>query len=583
MTAKKKKSRKKVMLRLWQYLYKHKYLLLLALLLTITGNILALVGPKLSGMAIDNIEFGEGLVKFDKVFYYAFWMIVFYIISTIFSYLLSILMIHISRKVVFEMREDLFSKLLKLPVGYFDKHQTGDILSKMSYDIDTINTSLSTDLIQICASVITVVGSFFMMVTISPYLVSVFFVTIPISIFLTKFITGKTSPLFRKRSSKLGELNGFVEEMVSGQKTLKVYNQEINTIDKFDIKNEEAVEAYYMSEYYTIAGPSVNFVNNLSLSLISVLGAIFYLYGMMSVGNISSFVLYSRKFSGPINEMANIMSEFQSALAAAERVFNLMDEVQEVKDIEGAITLDNVEGNVELKNIEFGYLPDKKIIHDLSFSAKKGSLIAIVGPTGAGKTTLINLLMRFYDADKGQILVDDNDITEVTMSSLRKSYAMVLQDTWLFHGTIFENVSYGKKDATIDEVVEACKAAKIHSYIKRLPNGYDTVIKEDGTNISKGQKQLLTIARAMLLDCKMLILDEATSNVDTRTEIKIQQAMRNLMKDKTCFIIAHRLSTIQNADLILVVNDGNIVEQGNHEELMKKKGFYNKLYNSQFE
>ncbi len=583
MTAKKKKSRKKVMLRLWQYLYKHKYLLLLALLLTITGNILALVGPKLSGMAIDNIEFGEGLVKFDKVFYYAFWMIVFYIISTIFSYLLSILMIHISRKVVFEMREDLFSKLLKLPVGYFDKHQTGDILSKMSYDIDTINTSLSTDLIQICASVITVVGSFFMMVTISPYLVSVFFVTIPISIFLTKFITGKTSPLFRKRSSKLGELNGFVEEMVSGQKTLKAYNQEINTIDKFDIKNEEAVEAYYMSEYYTIAGPSVNFVNNLSLSLISVLGAIFYLYGMMSVGNISSFVLYSRKFSGPINEMANIMSEFQSALAAAERVFNLMDEVQEVKDIEGAITLDNVEGNVELKNIEFGYLPDKKIIHDLSFSAKKGSLIAIVGPTGAGKTTLINLLMRFYDADKGQILVDDNDITEVTMSSLRKSYAMVLQDTWLFHGTIFENVSYGKKDATIDEVVEACKAAKIHSYIKRLPNGYDTVIKEDGTNISKGQKQLLTIARAMLLDCKMLILDEATSNVDTRTEIKIQQAMRNLMKDKTCFIIAHRLSTIQNADLILVVNDGNIVEQGNHEELMKKKGFYNKLYNSQFE
>lgn len=583
MTAKKKKSRKKVMLRLWQYLYKHKYLLLLALLLTITGNILALVGPKLSGMAIDNIEFGEGLVKFDKVFYYAFWMIVFYIISTIFSYLLSILMIHISRKVVFEMREDLFSKLLKLPVGYFDKHQTGDILSKMSYDIDTINTSLSTDLIQICASVITVVGSFFMMVTISPYLVSVFFVTIPISIFLTKFITGKTSPLFRKRSSKLGELNGFVEEMVSGQKTLKAYNQEINTIDKFDIKNEEAVEAYYMSEYYTIAGPSVNFVNNLSLSLISVLGAIFYLYGMMSVGNISSFVLYSRKFSGPINEMANIMSEFQSALAAAERVFNLMDEVQEVKDIDGAITLDNVEGNVELKNIEFGYLPDKKIIHDLSFSAKKGSLIAIVGPTGAGKTTLINLLMRFYDADKGQILVDDNDITEVTMSSLRKSYAMVLQDTWLFHGTIFENVSYGKKDATIDEVVEACKAAKIHSYIKRLPNGYDTVIKEDGTNISKGQKQLLTIARAMLLDCKMLILDEATSNVDTRTEIKIQQAMRNLMKDKTCFIIAHRLSTIQNADLILVVNDGNIVEQGNHEELMKKKGFYNKLYNSQFE
>lgn len=584
MSANKKKSKKQVMLRLWQYLYKHKLLLLLALVLTIVGNILALVGPKLSGLAIDNIEFGKGFVKFDNVFYYAFLMVIFYVISAIFSYLLSILMIHIGRKVVYEMREDLFGRLLKLSVGYFDKHQTGDILSKMSYDIDTINTSLSTDLVQICASVITVIGSFFMMITISPQLVSVFFVTIPVSILLTKFMTGKTRPLFRKRSLKLGELNGFVEEMVSGQNTIKAYNQETNTIEKFDLKNDEAVEAYYRAEYYgSIVGPSVNFVNNLSLSLISVFGALLYLYGMMSVGNISSFVLYSRKFSGPINEMANIMSEFQSALAAAERVFNLMDEVQEVADVENAVSLNNVEGNVDLKNVEFGYLPDKKIIHDLSFSAKKGSLIAIVGPTGAGKTTLINLLMRFYDADKGQILVDDNDITHVTMSSLRKSYAMVLQDTWLFHGTIFDNVSYGKKGATMEEVIDVCKAAKIHSYIKRLPNGYDTIIKEDGINISKGQKQLLTIARAMLLDCKMLILDEATSNVDTRTELKIQQAMRNLMKDKTCFIIAHRLSTIQNADLILVVNDGNIVEQGNHVELMNKKGFYYKLYNSQFE
>lgn len=579
----KKKSRKKVVLRLWQYLYKHKYLLLLALALTIIGNLLALVGPKLSGMAVDNIEFGKGLVNFEGVFYYVFLMILFYILSAIFSYVLSILMIHISRKVVFEMRQDLFSKLMKLPVGYFDKHQTGDILSKMSYDIDTINTSLSADLIQIFASIITLVGSFVMMLTISPYLVIVFFITIPISIFLTKFITGRTSPLYRKRSLKIGKLNGFVEEMISGQKTIRAYNREEKAIDKFDEKNEEAVQAYYDSEYYAIAGPAVNFVNNLSLSLISVLGAIFYLKGMMSVGNISSFVLYSRKFSGPINEMANIIGEFQSTLAAAERVFNLMDEVEETKDVENAIILDNVDGNVELENIEFGYLPDKTIIHNLSFQAKKGGLIAIVGPTGAGKTTLINLLMRFYDADKGTISVDGNDIVKATMSSLRKSYAMVLQDTWLFHGTIFENVSYGKKDATMEEVIEVCKAAKIHSYIKRLPKGYDTIIREDGTNISKGQKQLLTIARAMLLDCKMLILDEATSNVDTRTEIRIQQAMRRLMQDKTCFIIAHRLSTIQNSDLILVVNNGNIVEQGNHEELMKKKGFYNKLYNSQFE
>ncbi len=578
-----KKSRKRVILRLGQYLFRHKFLLLLALVLTITSNLLALVGPKLSGLAVDNIEFGEGAVNFDGVFHYVILMIIFYVFSGIFSYALSALMIHISRKVVFAMREDLFSKLLKLPVGYFDKHQTGDILSKMSYDIDTINTSLSTDLVQIIASIITIVGSFVMMLTISPYLVIVFAFTIPISIYITKYITGKTRPLFSKRSQKIGKLNGFVEEMISGQKTLRAYNQEENTINKFTVKNDEAVDAYYDTDYYAIAGPAVNFVNNLSLSLISVLGAIFYLKGMMSVGNISSFVLYSRKFSGPINEMANIIGEFQSALAAADRVFNLMDEIEETKDVENAIVLDNVEGNVELKNIEFGYLPDKKIIHNLSFKAEKGSLIAIVGPTGAGKTTLINLLMRFYDADSGMITVDDHDITQATMSSLRKSYAMVLQDTWLFHGTIFENVSYGKKDATLEEVIEVCKAAKIHSYIKRLPKGYDTIIREDGTNISKGQKQLLTIARAMLLDCKMLILDEATSNVDTRTEIKIQQAMRKLMEDKTCFIIAHRLSTIQNSDLILVVNNGNIIEQGNHEELMKKKGFYYKLYNSQFE
>lgn len=562
----------------------YKWLLLLALFLTIGSNLFSLIGPMLSGYAIDAIEPGFQKVEFEKVFYYIILMIGFYIVSSFLSYLLSILMIYISRKVVYRMRKDVFDNLLMLPVGYFDTHQTGDIISCISYDIDTVNTSLSSDLVQIFATVITVIGAFSMMIVISPKLVLVFLFTVPLSMFLTKKITKRTRPLFKKRSKKLGELNGFIEEMISGQKTLKAYDQEENTIHKFDDKNKEAVDAYYKAEYYgSVTGPTVNFINNLSLSLISVFGALLYLAGQMSVGNISSFVLYSRKFSGPINEAANIISEFQSALAAAERVFQLMDEKPEPFDKEEAKELEEVAGNVEIKDVSFGYQKDNIIIHNLNLHAQQGKLVAVVGPTGAGKTTFINLLMRFYDVNDGNIYVDKENIYDVTRKSLRKSYAMVLQDTWLFEGTIFENIAYGKENATMEEVVAAAKAAKIHSFIKRLPNGYHTILSDDGTNISKGQKQLLTIARAMLLDSHMLILDEATSNVDTRTEIQIQHAMRQLMEHKTCFVIAHRLSTIQNADVILVVNHGEIVEQGTHKELLKKQGFYYQLYKAQFE
>ena len=390
--------------------------------------------------------------------------------------------------------------------------------------------------------------------------------------------------MFRKRSKELGELNGMVEELISGQKTIKAYHQEENTILKFQKKNKEAVDAYYRADYYgAMVGPSVNFMNNLSLTLISVFGAIIYLFGNMTLGSISSFVLYSRKFSGPINESANIMGEFQASLSAAERIFQLMDELAEAADKANAKELTDITGTVEMKHVSFGYTADKIILKDLSLHAPAGSMIAIVGPTGAGKTTIINLLMRFYDVNGGSIEVDDQEISSTTRKSLRKAYAMVLQDTWLFQGTIFENIAYGNDSATMEQVVEAAKAAKIHSYIKRLPKGYDTILTDDGTNLSKGQKQLLTIARAMLLDAKMLILDEATSNVDTRTEIQIQQAMRTLMKDKTCFVIAHRLSTIKSADHILVVKDGNIIEQGNHKELMRQKGFYSQLYYSQFD
>ena len=577
-------NRKGTLIRLVKYMMTYKYLLLLALLLTIGSNLLALVGPKLSGQAIGVIEADVFNVDIPKVLYYAALMVVFYLASAMLSYLLNILMIHISRKVVYRMRKDVFDKLMAMPVGYFDTHQSGDIISKISYDIDTINTSLSNDVIQVLASFITVVGSLAMMISISPQLVLIFVFTVPLSMVLTKKITGMTRPLFRKRSAKLGELNGFVEEQISGQKTIKAYNQELNTIGKFDEKNKEAVDAYYKADYYgSVVGPTVNFINNLSLTLVGVFGAILYLKKIMLIGDISSFVLYSRKFSGPINETANLMSEFQSALAAAERVFNLIDELEETADAEDAIELSDVEGAVGFSDVSFGYTPEKRIINNFNLQVEPGKMIAIVGKTGAGKTTLINLLMRFYDVDEGEIAVDGNNINEVTRKSLRKSYAMVLQDTWLFHGTIFENIAYGKENATMEDVVRVAKAAKIDGFIRRLPEGYNTILSDDGTNISKGQKQLMTIARAMLLDANMLILDEATSNVDTRTEIQIQQAMRKLMENKTCFVIAHRLSTIRNADWILVVDNGEVAEQGTHEELMKKGGFYYNLYRAQFD
>ena len=577
-------KKKYILLRLWKYLYKFKHLMLLAAILTIASNLLALIGPMLSGYAIDAIEPGQGAVVFHKVFYYAALMICFYIVSSVMSYFLAIIMIKLSRSVVYLMRSDVFNKLSKLPVGFFDRHQAGDLISIISYDIDVINASLSTDLLQICTSIITVSGSLIMMLTISPVLVLVFVVTIPVSIFFTRYMSQKVRPLFRKRSAKLGELNGYVEEMIGGHKTTKAYNREQVMINHFDEKNKEAIDAYYYADYYgSMTGPSVNFINNLSLALISVFGTILYLFGSMSLGDISSFVLYSRKFSGPINELANIIAELQSAFSAAERVFRLIDEDQEPADSDNAVELTDIEGNVELDHVKFGYNPDKIIIHDLTLKADQGNVIAIVGPTGAGKTTIINLLMRFYDVNDGAIYIDNNEIMQVTRKSLRLAYTMVLQDTWLFHGTIYDNIAYGKEDVTLDEVKEVAKAAKIHNYIMQLPDGYDTILSDNGINISKGQKQLLTIARAMLLDSKMLILDEATSNVDTQTEKRIQEAMLNLMKNKTCFVIAHRLSTIQNADLILVVRDGNIVEQGTHGDLMKQRGFYSELYNSQFE
>lgn len=577
-------DKKKTLLRLGKYLMQHKLMLLGAILLTVTSNVFSLVGPRLSGNAIDAIGLSKGEADFPKVFYYCTLMIIMYTLSALLSYALSVLMVNLSQKIIYKMRKDLSDKLLSMPVSFFDRHQTGDIVSRMSYDIDTINSSLSHDFVQISTSAITILGSLFMMIKISPVLVLVFAITIPISLLMTRYKAKKVRPLFKKRSAKLGELNGYAEEIITGQKSIKAYNSEEVMIDRFDDKNTDAVSAHYEAEYHgSTMGPSVNFVNNLSLALISMFGAILFLKGKLTPGNLSTFVLYSRKFSGPINEIANILSELQSSLAAAERVFRLIDEESEPADLSGAKSMENVCGDVELKDVNFSYDGVKTVLKNVNLKADKGSLIAIVGPTGAGKTTIINLLMRFYDPVAGEITLDGTPYLDITRDSLRSSYAMVLQDTWLFGGTIYENIAYGNKNATRKDVVRCAKAAKIHNYIMALPDGYDTYLSEDGINISQGQKQLLTIARAMLLDSKMLILDEATSNVDTRTEKEIQAAMTALMKGKTCFVIAHRLSTVENADAILVINDGEIKEHGTHRKLLEKGGIYASMYNSQYE
>lgn len=576
--------KKYLLFRLWRYLSRYYLLLAAGFLLMLLSNVLALLGPRLSGKAIDAIGIRAGGVDFERVFYYAGWMALFYVFSAFFSYLLSLLTIHLTRKVIYQMRKDVFENLARLPVSFFDRYQTGDIISIITYDIDTVNQSLSNDFLQIMQSVITVLVSLVMMLSIAPVMVLIFAVTIPISALLTRFITSRSRPLFRVRSKKLGELNGFVEEMLNGQKTTRAYGREEQVIGAFDRKNGEAVDANTKAEYYgTLAGPSVNFMNNTSLALISVVGSLLYLKGGIGIGDISSFVQYSRKFSGPINETANILGELQSAFAAAERVFRLMDELPEKPDEESARILQEVYGEVALREVFFGYQPGQEILKDLNLHARAGEQIAIVGPTGAGKTTVINLLMRFYDVDKGCILLDGEDTYQIQRDSLRGAYTMVLQDAWLFHGTIYENLAYGRENITMEEVERAAKAAMIYSYIQKLPEGFQTQLTDNGVHISKGQRQLLTIARAMLSDAHMLILDEATSNVDTRTEMQIQEAMRSLMAEKTCFVIAHRLSTIRNADQILVIRDGRIAEQGNHRELLRKKGVYYQMYHAQFE
>ncbi len=589
-----KSSRKKgAFLRLSKYVLKQWYFFVPAVILTLLSNELSLLGPKYSGVAIDAIKI-NGEVEFPVVYENVIKMIGCYVLSALFSYVLALLMIRLSQNISYGMRRQLFEKLNTLPVGYFDTHATGDIISHLCYDIDTINSTLSHDLIQVMTSIYIVFGSAVYMWRISPILFLVFALTVPVSIFFARYRSKKVRPLFRERSKKYGELNGYAEEMLTGARTIEAYGNEDVFSSRFNTHNKSAMDAYYKADYQAaMLFPTINFINNISLTLVAVFGGLLYMYSesgvfletslfFITLGGVAQFVQYSRKFAGPINEFSNIIHEFQSAFSAAERVFTVLDEESETPDTENAESLEKVEGRVNFDSVTFGYTDDKVILEDFSIDVKSGETVAIVGPTGAGKTTIINLLMRFYDTNSGKIFIDGKSITDVVRRDWRGTFTMVLQDTWLFHGSVYDNIAYGREDATPEEVFAAAKAAKIDSYIATLPDGYNTVLTDDGVNISKGQKQLITIARAFLSKSPILILDEATSNVDSRTEIMIQEAMGELMRDKTSFVIAHRLSTIKNADIILVVKDGRIIEKGTHEELLLKKGFYASLYNSQF-
>ncbi len=593
MTDKKQKSKKGIFIRLSKYVLQQWPLFIFALLLTLGANQLSLLGPRYSGAAIDAIELESG-VDFPSVWKNIILMLGCYVISALLSYILSVVMINLSQRIIYKMRKQVFEKLTTLPVSFFDTHATGDIISHLSYDIDTINATLSHDLIQVMTSLYTVIGSLLFMWNISKPMILIFALTVPVSVLFTRYRSKVVRPLFRKRAKKYGELNGFAEEMLTGSRTISAYGMQNVISSRFNKINDEAMDAFYKAEYNAaLLFPTINLINNISLTLVAVMGGIMYMLSQngtvlatsvffITLGGVAQFVQYSRKFAGPINEFSNILHEFQSAFSAAERVFAILDEVPEKEDAPDAKTLTDVKGDVVLDDVTFGYTKDKIILKNVSVSANKGKTVAIVGPTGAGKTTIINLLMRFYDQDSGQILIDGIPSVDIKRDDLRRAFTMVLQDTWLFYGTIYDNIVYGREDATPEEVYAAAKSAKIDAYIESLPDGYDTVLSDDGVNISKGQKQLITIARAFLSNAPILILDEATSNVDSRTEIQIQTAMTKLMENKTCFIIAHRLSTIQNADTILVVKDGTIIEQGNHDELIAHGGFYCSLYHSQF-
>lgn len=577
--------------KLVKYMSVYKVQMLFVAVFAVCGTVFNIVGPKILGKAtteifnglVSKVSGGSGM-DFGKIGQILLITLGLYVVSALCSFIQGMIMTGISQKTTYRLRKDITEKVNRMPMDYFDTKPVGEVLSRVTNDVDTLGQSLNQSATQLITSVTTLIGVLVMMLSISPLMTVVALLILPISVGLISFVMKHSQKYFSGQQEYLGNVNGQVEEVYSGHNVIKAFNKEDDVIREFDRTNDKLYESAWKSQFFSgMMMPVMQFVGNLGYVGVAILGGFLAIKKIIEVGDIQSFIQYVRNFTQPIQQVAQVTNMLQLAAASSERVFEFLEEKEEDQTVEHPVSVEGLHGNVQFENVHFGYNPEKIIINDFSANVKEGQKIAIVGPTGAGKTTMIKLLMRFYDVNSGSIKIDGHDVRDFNRSELREMFGMVLQDTWLFHGTIMDNIRYGKLDATEEEVIQAAKAAHVHRFVQTLPGGYQMEINEEATNISQGQKQLLTIARAILADPKILILDEATSSVDTRTEVRIQKAMDNLMKGRTSFVIAHRLSTIRDADLILVMKDGDIIEQGTHTQLLAQNGFYAELYNSQFE
>lgn len=577
--------------KLVKYMSVYKVQMLFVAVFAVCGTVFNIVGPKILGKAtteifnglVSKVSGGSGM-DFGKIGQILLITLGLYVVSALCSFIQGMIMTGISQKTTYRLRKDITEKVNRMPMDYFDTKPVGEVLSRVTNDVDTLGQSLNQSATQLITSVTTLIGVLVMMLSISPLMTVVALLILPISVGLISFVMKHSQKYFSGQQEYLGNVNGQVEEVYSGHNVIKAFNKEDDVIREFDRTNDKLYESAWKSQFFSgMMMPVMQFVGNLGYVGVAILGGFLAIKKTIEVGDIQSFIQYVRNFTQPIQQVAQVTNMLQLAAASSERVFEFLEEKEEDQTVEHPVSVEGLHGNVQFENVHFGYNPEKIIINDFSANVKEGQKIAIVGPTGAGKTTMIKLLMRFYDVNSGSIKIDGHDVRDFNRSELREMFGMVLQDTWLFHGTIMDNIRYGKLDATEEEVIQAAKAAHVHRFVQTLPGGYQMEINEEATNISQGQKQLLTIARAILADPKILILDEATSSVDTRTEVRIQKAMDNLMKGRTSFVIAHRLSTIRDADLILVMKDGDIIEQGTHTQLLAQNGFYAELYNSQFE